>query len=128
MSAPRYVVVDFDGTLCDHAFPDVGKVKPGAKEALTAIRKAGYGIIISSCRTSRWFDEFFPEGTLAPLERKSFADMVTFLAENEIPYDVIDDGSKGKPLGDLYIDDRGLRFQDNWDQIGAMFKGVGENG
>jgi hypothetical protein len=40
--------------------------------------------------------------------------MIAFLEEHKIPYDEIDDGTKGKPLADYYIDDKAIRFTDNW--------------
>jgi hypothetical protein len=46
--------VDFDGTIVDHAFPEIGKLKPGVKEALSRLIEK-YDIVISSCRASQLF-------------------------------------------------------------------------
>jgi hypothetical protein len=43
--------------------------------------------------------------------------MKMFLDANDVPYDEIDDGTKGKPFCSLYIDDKGLRFTNNWSEI-----------
>jgi hypothetical protein len=45
--------------------------------------------------------------------------MIAFLDANDIPYDEIDDGSKGKPGALYYIDDKAIRFEDNWIDIAA---------
>ncbi len=46
------LVVDFDGVICEHRFPDVGDPTEGVQEALETLQKAGYRIVIHSCRTS----------------------------------------------------------------------------
>lgn len=123
MSAqPKVAIIDFDGTLCDFAFPNTGTVKKGAKEALNLFRQLGYKIVISSCRTSNWYPEIFAEKNdldKLPIQRDRVKEMIQFLHDNELPYDIIDDGTKGKPYGSFYVDDRGLRFEDNWNQIAA---------
>lgn len=116
---PR-IIVDFDGTLCDFAFPGIGAPKKGAKEALAGFRRAGYYVMISSCRTSHFHYDIFGGDPAQPtLERDKVKEMIAYLDANGIEYDEIDDGSRGKPMGALYIDDKGMRFDDNWPQIAA---------
>lgn len=117
---PKRICVDFDGTICDHEFPKIGKVKPGAKEALETFKRLGYYIIIWSCRTCSWDKEIFnlpEEMDCHSLERLHVKNMVEYLAQEQIPYDIIDDGFKGKPVADFYIDDKAIRFDDNWADI-----------
>lgn len=119
--------IDFDGTLFDHEYPNIGKVKAGARGATELFRELGWKIIIFSCRTCSYNPEVFApkmdDGTPDPMwlrnvmDRKVVADMVAALSNEGIVFDEIDDGSKGKPYADLYIDDKGLRFEDNWGQI-----------
>jgi len=112
------ICVDFDGTLCDHAYPEIGPVKAGACEALIAFKRMGYHILIYTCRTSSYHFEVFG-GTPGDnaLERPRVQAMIAWLNEHDIPYDEVDDGTKGKPLADFYIDDKGVRFDDNWKEI-----------
>jgi hypothetical protein len=114
----RTICVDFDGTLCDFEYPGIGQVKEGAREALTALRRMDYHILIYSCRTSGWHHEVFG-GTPGDnaLERPRVRAMIAWLNEHDIPYDEVDDGTKGKPLADYMIDDKGVRFEDNWKEI-----------
>lgn len=100
--------VDFDGTIVDHAFPLIGGLKPGVKEAITKLKEK-YTIVISSCRASQLFNRGKPN--------KYVEEMRKFLDDNDIPYDRIDEGDEGKIVAVAYIDDRGIRYQDNWAQI-----------
>lgn len=109
------IAVDFDATLCDSAFPACGPMMPKAKEALTAFRNMGFLILIYSCRTCHWHYKLFPmsDPNQPVMERPHVIAMKEWLDANEIPYDEIDDGSRGKPWADYYIDDKGVRFT-NW--------------
>ncbi len=104
------VAVDFDGTIVEHRFPNIGPLKPGAVEAIKKLYQK-YEIVISSCRASTIFN---PNG---PGTSKAYLEMVEFLKENGIPYDRIDDGTEGKIVAIAYIDDRAIPFRDNWDEI-----------
>lgn len=42
--------VDFDGTICKMAFPDIGEEIGGAINTLTDLQAAGHKIIIWTCR------------------------------------------------------------------------------
>ena len=106
------IAIDFDGTVVEHEFPRIGALKPGAREALKAFRKAGHKIIIWTCRHGQ--------------QEK---DVRAWLDENDIPFDTINNPIMGADLGtrkvyaDLYIDDKGLRFEDNWDEVRRFITG-----
>jgi hydroxymethylpyrimidine pyrophosphatase-like HAD family hydrolase len=117
---PKLIAVDFDGTIADFKFPAIGDPKPGAREALEAFRAMGYRIMIYTCRTSRYYPEIFATSddyNENVMGRTTVVAMKNWLDEHQIPYDDIDDGSLGKPLANVYIDDKGLRFSDNWEEI-----------
>ena len=40
------IAIDFDGTVVDHEYPEIGRLKPGAVKALKAFKKAGHQIAI----------------------------------------------------------------------------------
>lgn len=121
-SEKKTVCVDFDQTICKSEYPGLGPLIPGAKEALLLLRALGFHIIISSCRSCSWNWDIYYENTpfKHAKDRQVFQDMVRFLDENEIPYDEIDDGTKGKVSAMYYIDDKGVRFQNNWDEIAFL--------
>ncbi|MHC4307287.1 MAG: hypothetical protein ACYSR7_01515 [Planctomycetota bacterium] len=41
------LIVDFDGVICEHRFPDVGEPAEGVQEALDTLRKAGFTVLLS---------------------------------------------------------------------------------
>lgn len=123
------ICVDFDGTLCDHEFPGIGAPKAGAKEALAMFRRLGYHVMIWSCRTSGYFTKEFGYGEEAGTERITARNMVAWLLARGIEFDSVDDGTKGKPWADFYIDDRGIHFADNWSEIaGRILIAAAERG
>ena len=54
------IVIDFDGTICEHKFPDIGEPTPDVREALETLKKAGYRIIIHTCRTGSYWKGIIP--------------------------------------------------------------------
>jgi hypothetical protein len=121
---PLTVCVDFDGTLCDSAYPNIGPLKEGAKEALQTFRNLGCRIIISSCRSCHWhYDVYGGDPGQPVFERTRMKEMIAFLDTFQIPYDIIDDGSLGKVVADYYIDDKAIRFVDNWGEIASYVGG-----
>jgi hypothetical protein len=118
----KTICCDFDGVICASQYPGLGPLIPGAKQALQLLKALGYRIIISSCRSCAWnWDIYYKDTEFKHAkDRQVFKDMVTFLDENEIPYDEIDDGTKGKVSAAYYIDDKGIRFQNNWEEIAFL--------
>ncbi len=104
---PPVLVVDFDGTIARWApsgYPAIGKPIEGSHRFLRLLKSEGWKIIINSCRSGTEHE----------------AAMARWLEDNEIPYDEINRNSdypwaNGKPVGDVYLDDRGVRFEGRWD-------------
>jgi hypothetical protein len=110
------VVVDLDGTICEHRYPDFGEPIAGAKEALQRLKAAGFWIVIHTVRTSSAFQA---AGLYEP-EVNSPEAVSAFLHSHGIPYDEI--WMHDKPLAIAYIDDRNLRLmgdrsESNWHDI-----------
>jgi len=109
MRRTKKLCVDFDGTIVEHKFPEIGELKLNVKKVLDSLIKDHY-IIISSCRASLHFDA------------KYLREMIVFLKKEKIPFDEIDFGTYGKPVADWYIDDKGIPFKDNWEEIEKRLK------
>lgn len=113
----RYTVcIDFDGTIVDHEFPEIGNLKPGAKEAIERIIER-YDVVISSCRSSNMFKN-------ERNYRDHVQEMKEFLEKNEIPFTRIDMGDEGKVVAIAYIDDRAVKYDglsDSWEKIANQF-------
>ena len=48
------IAVDFDGTLCEHKYPDIGKPNEELISLLINIQKAGTRIILWTCRSGEY--------------------------------------------------------------------------
>lgn len=107
----KIAVIDFDGTLCKFAFPDVGPIEPNVKVALETLKQAGYTIKIHSCRTATYWDR--------EDERRTHIKMIQdFMTEHKLPYDeLLISITMDKPIADVYIDDRAIRYDTNWLEI-----------
>lgn len=103
----QIVAIDFDGTIVEHAFPGIGGLKNGAKEALNTLHKS-YDIVIFSTRPAWGVLNGYP---------KCFDEMVTFLDANKLPYTRVAKKEDGKILADYYIDDLAIEFKNNWPEI-----------
>lgn len=107
----KVAVIDFDGTLCKFAFPDVGPIEPNVKQALETLKAAGYTIKIHSCRTATYWNR--------PDEQKEHILLIkNFILEHGLPCDeLITSPSMNKPIAEVYIDDRAIRYENNWLEI-----------
>ena len=101
------IVVDLDGTICEHCYPDFGEPIAGAKEALRRLKAAGFRIVVHTVRTSASFQA--PEAYVP--EVNSLEAVHAFLQQHAIPYDEI--WLHDKPLAVAYIDDRAVRLTGN---------------
>jgi hypothetical protein len=110
------IVVDLDGTICEHCYPAFGEPIAGAQEALQRLKAAGFWIVIHTVRTS----SSWQAAEAYASEVNSPEAVSAFLQRHQIPYDEI--WMHDKPLAVAYIDDRGLRLtgnrsKSNWHEI-----------
>jgi hypothetical protein len=108
---PFYVAIDFDGTIVEDKYPEIGSLKEDVVSCTNILKELGCFIIITSCRTSTLIHPSMAER----VTQKQI--MENFLRENNIAFDKIDEGNEGKVVADIYIDDRGIKFEDNWKEI-----------
>lgn len=86
------IAVDFDGVIRSWT---TNEPLPGARDALSRLREAGHRILIHSCNDRH------------------------FIADWLLNHDIRHDGiwaNPGKPVADLYVDDRGYQFT-NWESL-----------
>lgn len=95
------IAIDYDGTI---SF-DFNK----ARKAISTLMKEGHYIIIWSSRNN---SRQHPERSEALMK-----EMKEALQLHQVPFHEIDDGSVGKFHAQVYIDDKALTFQDNWDEL-----------
>ena len=111
------IVIDFDGTICEHRYPHVGELKPGVRDALREFKKLGLRIVIHSVRTASYMcDDDDPE-----LSQEAQEELIRkFMAEHDLPFD--DVCLFDKPLAVAYIDDRAYRYEDNWAELAQRLR------
>lgn len=105
----KTICIDFDGVIHDYSKGWRGidvydRPIAGAKEGLLALRNAGWVIIIYTTRND------------TPKLRE-------FLESNELVFDYINvnpyqpmGSDKGKILADVYLDDKGITFDGDWEK------------
>jgi hypothetical protein len=54
---PKVIAVDFDGTLAEHKFPNIGNEVPGAFAVLKELQAAGHRLILWTMRNDRESNE-----------------------------------------------------------------------
>ena len=102
MKKKKTVAIDFDGTIVEHMFPEIGAIKKNVVDKMKEWYEQGHTIIIWTCRTDQYAEE----------ARK-------FLDDNEIPYHYFNENPTNplgdwcrKILADVYLDDRALNVDD----------------
>lgn len=142
------IAIDLDGTIVEttetYDATTPLRLKPGAYEALWALKQAGHRLILWSGRAS-WALRKGPEFNLAlragirdqghrswyestALNEARYQQMIAFVKAN-LPglFDAIDDGSMGgKPPADLFIDDHAVRIGPGlggvgWDEVADAY-------
>lgn len=112
---PPIVAIDFDETIATNGYPDIknAKLLPYAKKGIEKIQEAGWRTVLWTCR-----------------ENQYLIDAIEFLRENEIFLDAHNENiltnREYEELGyvdsrkigaDVYIDDRNINGDINWEKI-----------
>lgn len=102
---PKIVAVDFDGTLVEDKFPDIGQPYPEMFSVCRELRKRGIKLVLWTSR-----DDNTPE--------KNLTAAVNFCRENGLEFDAINrnipevirmfHNDTRKVYADLYIDDKSV--------------------
>ncbi len=115
------IAIDFDGTIVEHEFPNIGPLKLNAKEVINHLIDEGHQIIIWTCRTTQ---------NAFPGRPCTIFDVANFLVENGILFHTINNNAVGlnfqpspKIYADIYIDDKQLGgIPDDWNDILEIIK------
>ncbi len=106
------IAVDFDGTVVEHRYPDIGEEMLFAFDTLKALQKQGHQLILWTFRAGKELDEAVEYCRKRGIE---------FYAVNKsYPEEKYDDSISRKVDADVFIDDRNVGGFPGWSQIWQM--------
>ncbi|MGF7140178.1 BT0820 family HAD-type phosphatase [Roseimarinus sediminis] len=106
------IAVDFDGTIVEHQYPEIGKPVPFALDTLKMLQEKGHQLILWTYRSGTYLDEAVEYCRKNGLE---------FYAVNSNYPEEVFDGKKSRKIDcDLYIDDRNVGGLPSWGEIYQM--------
>ena len=106
------IAIDFDGTIVEHKYPAIGRIRPFAFETLKALQSKRHQLILWSHRSKDSLEEAVIFCRAHGLE---------FYAVNKnFPEEEWNMDESRKILADIYIDDRNLGGLPSWGKIYRM--------
>ena len=111
------IAIDFDGTIVEHRYPEIGKEIPHAFECLREIYELGHTLILWTFRSGKELDE------AVDFCRQNGVDF--FAVNNNSPDEIFDPSQSRKIYADLYIDDRNIPQLPDWPTIVEIIKSMG---
>jgi hypothetical protein len=113
------ILVDFDGTVVEHEYPEIGEPLPYAFDVLKQLKTAGAKLILWTCREDM-------------RKRKYLTEAVEFCKKNGVKFDAVncalvdhdfrdpDQCKLRKPHATYVIDDRNFGGFPGWEAIGQV--------
>jgi hydroxymethylpyrimidine pyrophosphatase-like HAD family hydrolase len=103
------IAIDFDGTIVEHRYPFIGRIRPFAFETMEALQVKGHRLILWSHRSGQKLNE-----AVTFCRRHG----IEFYAVNKnYPEEIWDENDSRKILAHIYIDDRNLGGIPPWGEI-----------
>ncbi|MBR4996076.1 MAG: hypothetical protein IKY82_08445 [Alistipes sp.] len=108
------IAVDFDGTIVEHKYPQIGKEIPFAIVTLKKLQDDGHRLILWSCREGRLLQEAVEWCRQRGLE--------FFAVNSNYPDEDVDEGAvrSRKLKADMFIDDRNVGGLPDWGVLYEM--------
>lgn len=102
---PHIIAVDFDGTLCENAYPEIGEPKEDIIQVVKNYKENGWKVILWTCRN-----------------REQLIQAVDWCLEQGLEFDAINQnipetqkmfgGDTRKVFADIYLDDKNILLQE----------------
>jgi len=118
------IAIDFDGTVVEHDFPNIGNLMPDAKRVINKWHDLGYYILIWTCRNNFEPDHHTdPDWVNAPIGQ-----VVKFLKGMDVRFHGVNQQQPGlgfylesrKIFANVYIDDRNMGGFPGWNAAERM--------
>lgn len=98
---PKILAVDFDGTLCEDAYPEIGKPNTNVIGLVQSYRQQGWRIVLWTCRNREALDAAVAWCSQQGLE---FDAVNTNIPEVQEMFG----GDTRKVFADVYLDDKNI--------------------
>ena len=107
------IAVDFDGTIVEHKYPQIGNEIPFAIESLLALQKEGHQLILWTYRTGELLQE--------AVNFCSNNGLIFYAVNRNYPEEEFEHETVSRKIyADLYIDDRNIGGLPDWGYIYNM--------
>lgn len=107
------IAVDFDGTIVEHSYPEIGKEKLFAFRTLKELQKKGAQLILWTFRTGKELDE--------AIEFCKKNGVEFYAVNSNYPGEIFDANETSRKIdADIYIDDKNIGGLPGWGEIWQM--------
>jgi len=103
------IAVDFDGTIVDNKYPEIGKPKLFAIETLKKLQEEGHQLILWTYRHGTRLKE--------AIDFCEAQGIIFYAVNKSYPEEEFDDSISRKILADIFIDDRNIGGLLGWGEI-----------
>ena len=110
-----HIAVDFDGTIVQHKYPDIGEEIPGAFETLKKLNSAGYKLILWTYRDGQELQE--------AIDFCLKNGIIFWAVNNSYPEEKYNKYLSRKIDADIFIDDKNFGGFPGWDKISEELLG-----
>ena len=106
------IAVDFDGTIVEHQYPEIGKEKLFAFRTLKELEKQGARLILWTFRTGKELE--------AAVDYCRQNGIEFYAVNKNYPEEVMDESVSRKIDADIYIDDKNIGGFPGWSEVWQM--------
>ena len=103
------IAVDFDGTIVEHEYPEIGKEKLFAFQTLKELEKLGARLILWTFRAGKELDE--------AVEFCKKIGLDFYAVNKNYPEEIFDESISRKIDADIFIDDRNIGGFPGWSGV-----------
>ncbi|NLA23819.1 MAG: hydrolase [Bacteroidales bacterium] len=109
MQKELIIAVDFDGTIVEHRYPEIGKEMSGAFQVLRELQEAGHKLILWTYREGHYLDE--------AVEYCLNNGIMFYAINHSDPNEEYNKYISRKIHADIFIDDRNIGGFLGWENI-----------
>ena len=106
------IAIDFDGTIVEHRYPEIGRTRPLAFQTLKALQEKGHRLILWTYRSGKELE--------VAINFCSKHGIDFYAINKNYPDEIWNEKGSRKILADIYIDDRNLGGIPSWGEIFSM--------